>query len=116
MGVAGAPLVTGFILAEYDWRLAFIIPGILSPDRFGVSEFDAERKSRISRSGIEGKSRSRFRTGLAAGVGFSGDGYCRRGFVFGAMTFLVPRLFEVRMLGVSTDIAVTEPSPQWCMR
>ena len=30
MGVAGAPLVTGFILAEYDWRLAFIIPGILS--------------------------------------------------------------------------------------
>ena len=31
MGVAGAPLVTGFILAEYDWRLAFIIPGSFRP-------------------------------------------------------------------------------------
>ena len=30
MVVAGALLVTGFILAEYDWRLAFIIPGVLS--------------------------------------------------------------------------------------
>ena len=30
MGVAGAPLVTGFIIAQYDWRMAFIIPGAVS--------------------------------------------------------------------------------------
>ena len=30
MGVAAAPLITGFILAEYDWRLAFAVPGIIS--------------------------------------------------------------------------------------
>ena len=30
MGVAGAPLVTGFILAQYDWRMAFIMPGVVS--------------------------------------------------------------------------------------
>ncbi len=29
------------------------------------------------------------------------------GFVFGAMTFLIPRMFEVSMPGVSVDIAVT---------
>ncbi len=29
------------------------------------------------------------------------------GFVFGAMTFLVPRIFEVRMLSISEDIAIT---------
>ena len=29
------------------------------------------------------------------------------GFVFGAMTFLIPRLFEVRMQGITSDIAVT---------
>lgn len=30
MGVAAAPLITGFILAAYDWRLAFMVPGALS--------------------------------------------------------------------------------------
>ena len=29
------------------------------------------------------------------------------GFVFGAMTFIIPRLFEVRMQGITADIAVT---------
>jgi len=30
MGVAGAPLLTGLILGIFDWRMAFIIPGIFS--------------------------------------------------------------------------------------
>ena len=30
MGVAAAPLATGLILAHFDWRLAFIIPGSVS--------------------------------------------------------------------------------------
>ena len=64
MGVTGAPLVTGFILAEYDWRLAFHHSWYpFDPDRFGVSEFDAERKSRISRSGIEEKAEVGFAPG-----------------------------------------------------
>ena len=29
------------------------------------------------------------------------------GFVFGSMTFIIPRMFEVRLPGVSTDIAIT---------
>ena len=29
------------------------------------------------------------------------------GFVFGAMTFLIPRLFEVRLTAISADVAVT---------
>ena len=30
LGVAAAPLITGFILSAYDWRLAFAVPGIFS--------------------------------------------------------------------------------------
>ena len=67
MGVAAAPLVTGFTIAQFDWRMAFIIPGLVSLT-------------------------------LVTAAG---------GFVFGSMTFLIPRLFEVRMQGISEDIAVT---------
>ena len=30
LGVAAAPLITGFVLVDYDWRLAFALPGIVS--------------------------------------------------------------------------------------
>ena len=30
LGVAAAPLITGFVLVDYDWRLAFSLPGIVS--------------------------------------------------------------------------------------
>lgn len=29
------------------------------------------------------------------------------GFIFGALTFLIPRLFEVSMVQISTDVAIT---------
>ena len=29
------------------------------------------------------------------------------GFVFGSLTFLIPRLFEVNLNGISTDVAIT---------
>ncbi|GIS37380.1 MAG: hypothetical protein Ct9H90mP9_4100 [Pseudomonadota bacterium] len=85
----------GFILAEYDWRLALSFPESFRPYRFGVSEFDAERKSRISEAALRKK----------AEVGFAraGSGLVSLAMVtaqevfFWSMTFLVPRLFEVRM-------------------
>jgi MFS family permease len=100
MGVAGAPLVTGFILAQYDWRMALI---------FGLSYLAYTRSDGV-RSAVSTENK-KDQVGFAPGwqralvslalVTAAG------GFVFGGMTFLIPRLFDVRMHGISADIAVT---------
>ena len=108
MGVAGAPLVTGFILAQYDWRMAFIIPGAVSII-LGLSYLAYTRSDGV-RSAVSTENK-KDQVGFAPGwqralvslalVTAAG------GFVFGGMTFLIPRLFDVRMHGISADIAVT---------
>ena len=108
MGVAAAPLFAGFILAHYDWRLAFMLPGAISI-AIGVGYWLFMRSGRAVAP-----------TGTAAEkalVGFAPDWQraliaiflvtLSGGFVFGAMTFIVPRLFEVHLGGISTDVAVT---------
>ena len=108
MGVAGAPLVTGFILAEYDWRLAFIIPGILSTlIGLGYLSLMLKGKAESPEAALRKKAEVGFAPGWKRVLVSLAMVTAAGGFVFGAMTFLVPRLFEVRMLGVSTDIAVT---------
>jgi len=108
MGVAGAPLLTGLILGIFDWRMAFIIPGIFSIF-VGVGFFVfVSSRSKVS---PEIKTHKKELIGFATGwkralialslITASG------GFVFGAMTFLIPRLFDVRMYGITEDIAVT---------
>lgn len=108
MGVAAAPLITGFILADFDWRLAFVVPGVVSI-LIGVAFIASVRSGRITVP--EATARERAHVALAPGwqralislalVTMGG------GFVFGALTFIIPRLFEVGMPAVSTDIAVT---------
>ena len=108
MGVAAAPLITGFILADYDWRLAFVLPGVVSI-LIGLVFIAFVRSGRIRPP--EPSPREKAMVGFAPGwrrallslalVTAAG------GFVFGAMTFVIPRMFEVSMPGVSVDIAVT---------
>ena len=108
MGVAGAPLVTGFILAQYDWRMAFIIPGagsiILGLSYLAYTRSDGVRSAVSTENKKEqvgftpGWQRALVSLALVTAAG---------GFVFGGMTFLIPRLFDVRMQEVSSDIAVT---------
>lgn len=108
MGVAAAPLITGFVLAEYDWRLAFVIPGVVSVlVGLGFFAFVASGRSRAP----EPCPRERALVGFAPGwrrallalalVSAAG------GFVFGAMSFIIPRMFEVSMPNVSVDVAAT---------
>jgi len=108
MGVAGAPLLTGFILSFIDWRAAFYVPGALSvglglayvgmirAGRAGPALGTPEERAHVSFAA--GWRRALVALALVTGAG---------GFVFGAMTFLVPRLFDVRMTGITDDIAVT---------
>jgi len=108
MGVAAAPLITGLILADYDWRLAFAIPGAVSV-LIGLGYAALTRSGRMrpphpcprERALVgfaPGWPRALFALALVTAAG---------GFVFGAMTFIVPRMFEVSMPNVSVDVAVT---------
>ena len=110
MGVAIAPILTGFLILYSDWRLAFIVPSLIC-FCFGVSQIfafieleenklqdnlnNAKKDSSITSEG--------WQTVLLclSIVSLSG------GFIFGSLTFLIPRLFEVNMLQISNDVAVT---------
>ncbi len=108
MGVAAAPLVTGLILVQFDWRMAFIIPGSISiliglgflgfVSSVDVRAPEAIRQEKELIGFAPGWQRALVSLALVTAAG---------GFVFGAMTFLIPRLFEVRMQGITSDIAVT---------
>ena len=108
MGVAAAPLVTGLILVQFDWRMAFIIPGSISiliglgflgfVRSVDVRAPEAIRQEKELIGFASGWQRALVSLALVTAAG---------GFVFGAMTFLIPRLFEVRMQGITSDIAVT---------
>ena len=108
LGVAAAPLITGFVLVDYDWRLAFALPGIVSI-LIGLSYIGFVRSGRVRPP--QATAREKALVGFAPGwqrallclalVTAAG------GFVFGAMTFIIPRLFEVSMPNVSVDVAVT---------
>ena len=108
MGVAAAPLVTGLILVQFDWRMAFIIPGSISiliglgflgfVRGVDVRSPEATRQEKELIGFAPGWQRALVSLALVTAAG---------GFVFGAMTFLIPRLFEVRMQGITSDIAVT---------
>jgi MFS family permease len=108
MGVAAAPLITGFILASYDWRLAFIIPGLVSIG-IGLAFWYFVRSGKAVPP--PASAREKAMVGMAPGwkralisLGLVTMG---GGFVFGALIFLIPRLFEVKLNGISTDVAMT---------
>ena len=108
MGVAAAPLITGFILAEYSWQLAFIIPGavaILIGTGFALfarrggarpPEMPAGEKEIVGFA--PGWQRALFAIALVTSAG---------GFVFGTMTFVIPRMFEVSLPDVTENVATT---------
>lgn len=108
LGVAAAPLITGFILAAYDWRLAFIVPGAVAVlIGLGFARFvrsgravppPATQQEKALVGFAPGWKRALIALALVTAAG---------GFVFGAMTFIIPRMFEVRMPGVTADIALT---------
>ena len=110
MGVALAPVLTGVLIAFADWRLAFIVPSIICLF-FGLSQLFAfieldetelktynKKKNNASSVLTEGWQTVLFCLSI---VTLSG------GFIFGSLTFLIPRLFEVNMLEISSDVAIT---------
>ena len=108
LGVAAAPLITGFVLADYDWRLAFALPGIVSI-LIGLSYIGFVRSGRVRppQATAREKALVGFAPGWKRALLALAMVVAAGGFVFGSMTFVIPRMFEVSMPGVSVDIAVT---------
>ena len=106
MGVAAAPLITGMLLANGDWQLCFIVPGIFCL-AYGVVFAFALEKSDSTVASKKSRSSDAFapqwRWALAALALSTASG----GFIFGAMTFIVPRYFEISMANLTTSVAIT---------
>lgn len=110
MGVALAPILTGFLIAYADWRLGFIIPALMCLS-FGISQLFAFIELDETRPQTPKVKNNKSVSVLTEGwqtvllclsiVTLSG------GFIFGSLTFLIPRIFEVNMLQISNDVAIT---------
>ncbi len=108
MGVALAPIMTGFLIAYADWKLAFIIPGIFC-FLFGITQALAfvEEDDLISNKKNNYNSKNVITDGWQTVLICLSIVTLSGGFIFGSMTFLIPRLFELNLTDISTDIAIT---------
>ena len=106
MGVAAAPVLTGFIILNSNWQLSFLVPSLICLI-FGIAQLKGFKEIDIK----EEKTKQKTSNGLVEGwkivllsltmTTLAG------GFIFGSLTFLIPRIFEVNLSGISVDIAIT---------
>ena len=106
MGVAAAPVLTGFIILNSNWQLSFLVPSLICLI-FGIAQLRGFKEIDIK----EEKTKQKTSNGLVEGwkivllsltmTTLAG------GFIFGSLTFLIPRIFEVYLSGISVDIAIT---------
>ena len=106
MGVAAAPVLTGFIILNSNWQLSFLVPSIICLI-FGIAQLRGFKEIHVK----EEKTKQKTSNGLVEGwkivllsltmTTLAG------GFIFGSLTFLIPRIFEVNLSGISVDIAIT---------
>jgi MFS family permease len=107
MGVAAAPLITGYLLLISDWKLSFILPGIACI-LYGVIFLLAlkdepktvQTKKENERDDVFAP---QWRRALLALALTTTSG----GFIFGAITFIIPRYFELQLTGITSSVAVT---------
>ena len=110
MGVAIAPILTGFLILYSDWRLAFIVPSLIC-FCFGISQIFAFIE--LEENKPQDKPHNTNKDPSITSEGWQTVLLCLSivtlsgGFIFGSLTFLIPRLFEVNMLQISNDVAVT---------
>ena len=106
MGVAAAPLITGLILFYGNWRLCFLLPGFFCII-YGLQFLKAltiEPSSEVNERVISGRPFAKHWHRALSSIALS---TISAGFIFGAMTFLVPRYFETYLSNISTSVAVT---------
>ena len=106
MGVAAAPLIAGILLTMGDWRLCFILPGLFCLG-YGVAFIAALGEDGTPRVAAAKTGRAGFAPNWKLALGAMLLSTASGGFIFGAMTFVVPRYFEISMTSISTSVAMT---------
>ena len=106
MGVAAAPVLTGFIILNSNWQLSFLVPSLICLI-FGIAQLRGFKEIDIK----EEKTKQKTSNGLVEGwkivlISLTMTTLAG-GFIFGSLTFLIPRIFEVNLSGISVDIAIT---------
>jgi len=106
MGVASAPLITGIIIFYSDWKMAFLISGIVCII-YGIffalalkpMELPSEASPKIKPETFSyGWKQALLALAISTTFG---------GFVFTAVTFLVPRYLELYMENLALSVAMT---------
>ena len=107
MGVAAAPLITGYLLLISNWKLSFILPGmacILYGVIFLLALKDEPKTVQTKKTNErDDVFAPQWRRALLALALTTTSG----GFIFGAMTFIIPRYFELQLTGITSSVAVT---------
>jgi len=106
MGVAAAPLIIGLLLTFGDWRLCFVISGLFCIG-YGVVFILALVEEAVPTGKVKSKMATGFAPGWKMALGAMLLSTASGGFIFGAMTFVVPRYFEISLPNVSTSVAIT---------
>ena len=106
MGVASAPLATGVIIFYSNWKIAFFVSGavcIIYGILFALALKPEDQSSEVS---AEIKS-EKFSPGWKQALVALGISTTFGGFVFTAVTFLVPRYLELYMEDLLLSVAIT---------
>ena len=106
MGVAFAPLITGLLIFYFNWRISFILPGMLYLF-FGLWLVLANFDEDISETSQNNKSKNNFaprwKKAMISLILITIAG----GFTFGSLTFLIPRYFDIYMSEMTKNIFIT---------
>ena len=106
MGVAAAPLATGVIIFYSNWKMAFFVSGavcIIYGIFFALALKPTDQSSEVS---AQIKS-EKFSPGWKQALVALGISTSFGGFVFTAVTFLVPRYLELYMEDLVLSVAIT---------
>ena len=107
MGVASAPLITGVIIFYSNWKMAFFVSGILCIV-YGIF-FSMALKPTTNQSGelLTQIKSEKFSPGWKQALVALGISTTFGGFIFTAVTFLVPRYLELYMKDLLLSVAMT---------
>ena len=106
MGVAAAPVLTGFIILNSNWQLSFLVPSLICLI-FGIAQLRGFKEIDIKEEKIKQKASNGLVEGWKIVLLSLTMTTLAGGFIFGSLTFLIPRIFEVNLSGISVDIAIT---------
>ncbi len=106
MGVAAAPVLTGFIILNSNWQLSFLVPSLICLI-FGIAQLRGFKEIDIKEEKIKQKASNGLVEGWKIVLISLTMTTLAGGFIFGSLTFLIPRIFEVNLSGISVDIAIT---------